>query len=227
MAHESYPVQDTPFGVLFSTRTDPDGNCFYHAYLQSVEDSTYSTYSTEDRKKRVQVIRNYIQEHLTPEDIFELVDTQSFENLKKFIDGYLTATKRQPIVYHESDMSIRGYVKAIEKTFPGIDKEEGFVQRVQQLIVNYGNQVADYFSKDGTWMNDTFIPLFSKKLQVDIVFISSRTGNPIQLAVRQNLPAVIVMYHTGDHFESMGIDARGEKIRVFTPQAIEKLFGTF
>jgi hypothetical protein len=225
MAHESYIVQDTPFGKLFSTRTDPDGNCFYHAYLQAVEDSSYSSYSSEDRKKRVKVIRSYIQQHLTPEDIFELVDTQSFENLKKFIDLYLTTSKREPVDYHESDMSIRGYVKTIEKTYSGIDKEPGFVQRVQQLIVNYGNQVAEYFAKDGTWMNDTFIPLFSKKLQVDIVFISSRTGAPIQLAIRQHFPAVIVMFHTGDHFESMGVDTGREKIRVFTPQSIEKLFG--
>ena len=221
----SYDVQDTPFGKLFSTRTDPDGNCFYHAYLQAVEDSSYSTYSLEDRKKRVQVIRNYIQDRLTPEDIFELVDTQSFENLKKFIDQYLTATKRSPIEYHDSDMSIRGYVKAVEKVYDGINKEEGFIKQVQNLIVSYGNQVASYFSKDGTWMNDTFIPIFSKKLQVDIVFISSRTGEPIKLAILQHFPAVIVMYHTGDHFESMGIDTGNEKIRVFTPEAIEKLFG--
>ena len=221
----SYDVQDTPFGKLFSTRTDPDGNCFYHAYLQAVEDSSYSTYSLEDRKKRVQVIRNYIQDRLTPEDIFELVDTQSFENLKKFIDQYLTATKRSLIEYHDSDMSIRGYVKAVEKVYDGINKEEGFIKQVQNLIVSYGNQVASYFSKDGTWMNDTFIPIFSKKLQVDIVFISSRTGEPIKLAILQHFPAVIVMYHTGDHFESMGIDTGNEKIRVFTPEAIEKLFG--
>ena len=221
----SYDVQDTPFGKLFSTRTDPDGNCFYHAYLQAVEDSSYSTYSLEDRKKRVQVIRNYIQDRLTPEDIFELVDTQSFENLKKFIDQYLTATKRSLIEYHDSDMSIRGYVKAVEKEYDGINKEEGFIKQVQNLIVSYGNQIASYFSKDGTWMNDTFIPIFSKKLQVDIVFISSRTGEPIKLAILQHFPAVIVMYHTGDHFESMGIDTGSEKIRVFTPEAIEKLFG--
>jgi hypothetical protein len=227
MAHESYTVQDTPFGKLFSTRTDPDGNCFYHSYLQAVEDSTYSSYSAENRKKRVQVIRSYIQENLTPEDIFELVDTQSFENLKKYIDEYLTATRRKPLEYHQSDMSIKGYVKAVEKAYDGIQKEEGFVKRVQLLIVNYGNQVAEYFSKDGTWMNDTFIPIFSKKLQVDIVFISSRTGAPIQLAIRQNFPAVIIMYHTGDHFESMGIDTGKEKIRVFTQEAIEKLFGKF
>jgi hypothetical protein len=173
------------------------------------------------------VIRNYIQEHLTPEDIFELVDTQSFENLKKFIDQYLTATRRSPLEYHESDMSIKGYVKAVEKTYEGINKEEEFVKQVQNLIVNYGNQVAGYFGKDGTWMNDTFIPIFSKKLQVDIVFISSRTGAPIQLAIRQHFPAVIIMYHTGDHFESMGVDTGKEKIRVFTPEAIEKLFGKF
>jgi hypothetical protein len=227
MAHESYTVQETPFGKLFSTRTDPDGNCFYHAYLQAVEDSTYSLYSTEDRKKRVQVIRDYIQDHLTPEDIFELNDSQSFENLKKYIDAYLTSTRRAPIEYNQSDLSVRGYVKAVEQAYDGINKEEGFVRQVQNLIVNYGNQVAKYFAKDGTWMNDTFIPIFSKKLQVDIVFISSRTGNPIQLAMRQNFPAVIVMYHTGDHFESMGIDTGKEKIRVFTPDAIEKLFGKF
>ena len=224
---DSYTIQDTPFGKLISTRTDPDGNCFYHSYLQSVEDSTYSKYSREDRLKRVFVIRNYIQEHLTPEDIFELNDSQSFENLKKFIDSYLTSTHREPIEYHSGDLSIKGYVKAVEQTYEGINKEEGFVKHVQLLIVNYGNQVAQYFAKDGTWMNDTFMPIFSKKLQVDIVFISSKTGNPIQLAIRQNFPACVVMYHTGDHFESMGVDTGKEIVRVFTQEAIEKLFGKF
>jgi DNA-binding transcriptional MerR regulator len=227
MAHESYNVQDTPFGKLFSTRTDPDGNCFYHSYLQSVEDSTYSLYDKADRLKRVQVIRNYIHENLTPEDIFELVDSQSFENLKKFIDSYLISTKREPIEYHGSDFSIKGYVKEVENKYVGINKEDDFVKHVQRLIVAYGNQVSEYFAKDGSWMNDTFIPIFSKKLQVDIVFISSRTGGPIKLAVRQNFPAVIIMYHTGEHFESMGIDTGFEKIRVFTLESIEKLFGKF
>jgi hypothetical protein len=227
MAHDSYTVEDTPFGRLFSTRTDPDGNCFYHSYLQSVEDSTYSTYTREERLKRVKVIRDYITEHLSPEDIFELVDTQSFENLKKYIDAYLTSTNRAPIEYHDADMSIKGYVKAVEKAYEGIDKEQKFVTQVQNLIVSYGNQIAKYFSKDGTWMNDTFISLFCKKLNVDITFLSSRTNLPIKLALRQGFPAVIVMYHTGDHFESMGIDTGKEKVRVFTPEAIEKLFGKF
>jgi hypothetical protein len=227
MARESYTVEDTPFGQLFSTRTDPDGNCFYHSYLQSVEDSTYSLYNREDRLKRVKAIRDYITEHLTPEDIFDLVDTQSFENLKKYIDTYLASTERPPLDYHDAEMSIKGYVKAIENAYPGIDKEAGFVSCVQNLIVAYGNQIAKYFSKDGTWMNDTFIGLFCKKLQVDIVFLSSRTNQPIKLALRQGFPAVILMYHTGDHFESLGIDTGKEKIRVFTPQAIEKLFGKF
>lgn len=227
MAHESYIVQDTPFGKLFSTGTDPDGNCFYHSYLQAVEDSSYSLYDQADRLKRVQVIRNYIQDHLTPEDIFELSDSQSFENLKKFIDSYLISTKREAVDYNGSDFSIKGYVKELENKYDGINKEDGFIKRVQLLIVSYGNQVAGYFAKDGSWMNDTFIPIFSKKLQVDIVFISSRTGAPIKLAIRQNFPAVIIMYHTGEHFESMGVDTGTEKIRVFTPESIEKLFGKF
>jgi len=33
-----------------------------------------------------------------------------------------------------------------------------------------------------------------------------------------------MMYHSGDHFESMGILTKHDILRVFTPEAILKLF---
>ena len=220
-------IQDTPYGKLISTETDADGNCFFHAYLQSTEAETYSGYNTERRRKRVQTIRNYIDSQLKPIDIYELVDPTSFETIQTVIDKWLKENGHESIVFHSDKMSIRGYVEEVEKKYPEVIKEEKFIEHIHELIQYYGKEIKRYLLKDGTWMFDTLIPLFSKVMKVDIVFISSSTHKPVQLAVRGGYEHVIIMYHLGNHFESMGILHKDEIIRVFTQEAIKKLFGEY
>jgi hypothetical protein len=220
-------IQETPYGKLITTESDPDGNCFFHAYLQSTEAETYSGYSLEKRKKRVHVIRNHIDKELKPIDIYELVDPTSFETIQTVIDKWLKKNGHESIVFHSDKMSIRGYVEEVEKKYPEVIKEEHFIQHIHELIQHYGKEIKRYLLKDGTWMFDTLIPLFSKVMKVDIVFISSSTNKPIQLAFRGGYEHVIIMYHLGNHFESMGILHKDEIIRVFTKDAINKLFGEY
>lgn len=217
-------LKKTPYGNLFITSTEGDGNCFYHAYLQSVEDSIYSKYSIDQKKKRVMVIREYLQKMLTPEDVFYIIDPVSFDNIKQLVDKYLIENGMKPVDYMSGNLSLGGYVEFLEKTFPGIDAKPEFIKHIQQTMDAYGNQIASYLRTDGTWMTDTFIPYFSKKLQLDIEFISSTDNKPVQLSIRNGFPAVILMYHTGGHFESIGVQTDKEVIRVFTPEAIDLLF---
>lgn len=217
-------LKKTTYGNMFVTSTEGDGNCFYHSYLQAVEDDIYSKYSIEQKKKRVMVIREYLQKMLTPEDVFYMNDSVSFEELKNYLDKFLTDNGMTPPAYMSSDLSIAGYVEFIEKTFPEIDKNKEFVKHVQKTTDMYGAQIASYLRTYGTWMTDVFLPYFSKKMTVDIEFISSIDNKPVQLSIRQGFPAVILMYHTGGHFESIGVQTDKEIIRVFTPEAIKLLF---
>lgn len=217
-------LKKTSYGNLFITSTETDGNCFYHSYLQSVEDEVYSKYNLEQKKKRVMVIRNYLQQMLTPEDVFYLNDSVSFEELKNQIDKFLKENGMTPPEYMSNKFSLSGYVEFVEKSFPGIDLNKDFIKHVQKTTDMYGHQIASYLRTDGTWMTDVFLPYFSNKMKVDIEFISSTDNKPVQLAIRQGFPAVILMYHTGGHFESMGVQTDKEIIRVFTPEAIRLLF---
>jgi hypothetical protein len=218
-------LKRTSYGNLFITSSAADGNCFYHSYLQSVEDDVYSKYTEEQKKKRVMVIREYLQQMLTPEDVFYINDSVSFEELKNQIDKFLKDDGKNPPEYLSNDFSLAGYIDFVEKTFPGIDVNKDFVKHVQKITDLYGHQIAAYLRTDGTWMTDVFLPYFSKKMKVDIDFISSTNDKPVELAIRQGFPAVILMYHTGGHFESMGVQTDKEVIRVFTPEAVKLLFG--
>ena len=217
-------LSHTPYGELIVTSSDTDGNCFFHSYLQSTEQETYSSYSKEKRLQRVASIRDYIDKKLSPSDIYELVDPVSFEAIQNVIDRWLTKHKYEPIVFHSDKMSIRGYVEEIDKKYPGVIKDEHFISHIHELIQYYGKEIRSYFRKNGTWMNDSLIPLFGKIMKVDILFISSRTNKPISLALRGGYQHVLIMYHSGDHFESMGIVTKTDILRVFTPDAILKLF---
>ena len=215
--------KDTPYGALHIIPSLADGNCFFHSFLQSIEPTTYSRLSDKQKRARVMEIRASIVSKLKPIDVYELIDPVSFDKIKFYFDKWLIDKGLKPIDYHHNDFSIRGYINELHKHYSKLSTNPLFVKHTQELLLQFGSDIKRYLAEDGSWMMDRFIPLFSKITKVDIVFISHETNQPIQLAVQGGYEHVIMMFHSGNHFESMALETPKGLVRVFTPESSKRL----
>jgi len=208
----------TPYGDLVASESAADGNCFYHSYLQCALGASFRT----SDKEAVLRLKRYVSERVTPERIYALNDPVHFDLLRTSVDQFLERRGVKPAAFMGSDFSIRGYLLELEKTSPALMKDPEFVDHIHLLIQQYGAAVKRKIEKNGSWADDTILPLFCSIMGVDITFLDTKL-RPVQLALPNPCEHHILMLHSGAHFEPMGVRQGGEVFRVLTGTSVEKL----
>lgn len=215
-------VRETQHGSLVRTGTDPDGNCFFHAYLYSTEASTFKDLSYSLRLKRVIEIKNHFSNSITVDDVLDLVDVVSFEAIlgliERHLKGYtLPDLSKQPL------LSLRAYLLLIYGYHPKLSHEESFQYMIHLIQGEYHKKVQEYVRRNGAWMFDSYIILFMNKLKINIIMYSHTTNKPITHYPRYEGIHTILMYHLTDHFESMGWYVNNTMTRVFSENELPNL----
>ena len=199
---------------LIRTGTDPDGNCFFHAYLYSVN-PLYRDMNYQHRLQKALEIKEFFANKITVNDILDLIDVSTFETLIELIQihlkGYnLPDLSKQPL------LSFRDYLLLVYQLYPNLSHEESFQYMIHMLQNDYHKRVQDYIKKNGTFMVDSYIDLFMKKMNMNIIMYSHQTGKPISHYRQYTVLHSIYMYHIPDHFESVGQIENGNVIRIFS-----------
>jgi len=207
-------------GNWIRTGTDPDGNCFFHAYLYSVEPHTFRERTLEERRQRVHTVKAYVASHVTNDHVLDLVDITAFEPLHESISRYARHKEWTPVdIKDRGIISFRDYFALIP---PEWYNDPEFQTYIQQWNHYYAESTRSYLARDGAWMVDHLFPLLMKLLHVDIQFISAETNRPITHGGEMKCfektcnTYGIIMYHLGGHFESIGLIEEGSVTRVFT-----------
>lgn len=195
------------------TGTDPDGNCFFHAYLYSVY-PLYREMNYQQRLKKALEVKDFFAKKITVNDVLDLIDVSTFETLLELIQvhlkGYdLPDLSKQPL------LSFRDYLLLVYELYPNLSHEESFQYMIHMLQNDYYQRVQDYIKKNGTFMIDAYIDLFMKKMNINIIMYSHQTGKPITHYPHYPVLYSIYMYHIPDHFESVGQLENGNVIRIF------------
>lgn len=211
---ENKVVRDYQHGSLVRTGTDPDGNCFFHAYLYSTEASTFKELSYPSRLQRVMEIKQYFANSITVDDVLDLVDVVSFEAIHGLIERHLKGytlpdLSKQPL------LSLRAYLLLVYASYPDLSHEESFQYMIHVIQGEYHTKVQEYVRRNGAWMSDSYIILFMNKLKINIIMYSHATSKPITHYPPYEGTHSILMYHLTDHFESLGWYTNHTMTRVF------------
>lgn len=196
------------------TGTDSDGNCFFHAYAYCVEPNTFRDLNKENRKQRVLTIKKYVAEHITMDDIVDLVHPDAFE---KFLPEFekIIHPLPEPDLRNQPPLSLRQYVNLLYQTHPILAQRDDFKEKIYSLLFGYKTSIQNYIHQDGTWMFDALFPLLMRILHVNIVMISHETGKKITHTRQHNSPYTIYIYHIVNHYESVGAYQNNIMSRVF------------
>lgn len=205
----------TTEGHWTRTGTDPDGNCFFNAYAYSIQPTAYREMDPSRRKQYVMKIKHYFANKITQEDTFALIDVSFFEVFLKYMSSMYEPQYTLPDLSKQPLQSMASYVQLLSQTHPSLVQDPQFTGRVHDIAVQYHRRMEEYIRKDGTWMFDALIPLFMKKMEVNVMIISHDTKLPITHYPLFDYPETIVMYHIGEHFESVGFYKQPVMQRVF------------
>lgn len=196
------------------TGTDPDGNCFFHAYAYSVEPNTFRELNKEQRKQRVMKIKKYIADHITFDDVYDLIHPEAFEKLVVLLDKQLLPLL-PPDLTNQPPLSLHQYIELIYKTHPILRENENLYKKIYPMLQHYYKSIVYYVREDGSWMYDALFPLLMKILNINIIMISHATGKKITHYPQHNCTYHIYMYHLSNHYESIGLYQDNVMNRVF------------
>jgi hypothetical protein len=209
-------VSTSDKGSLIRTGTDPDGNCFFNAYLYSVEAPTYRELSYPKRLKRVIEVKDFFSQSITVDDVLDLVDVSSFETLLELIERHLKVKGYTlPDLSKQPVLSLRSYLLLVYQSYPELCQNEEFQRMIHFIQTEYHKKIQAYVKRDGAWMYDSYIVLFMTKLKLNILMFSHETNKLITHYPPYDGTHSIIMYHAPDHFESMGWYVDGVVTRVF------------
>jgi len=196
------------------TGTDPDGNCFFHAYAYCVEPNTFRDLNKEERRQRVLTIKKYVAEHITMDDIIDMIHPDAFE---KFLPEFnkMIHPLKEPDLRNQPPLSLRKYINLLYQTHPVLSQSDEFKEKMYSLLFSYKSSIQNYVLQHGTWMFDALFPLLMRILQVNIIIISHETGKKITHTRQHNSPHTIYIYHVHDHYESVGAYQNNIMCRVF------------
>ena len=161
----------TDKGAWVRTGVDGDGNCFFHSYVYSLEPTRFRSISYEERLKHVMTVKKYFSSNITKHDIVELIDVNNFEFLTNEIEKWIHPNNG-PDLSNQPLLSIKGYVDLLYISYPHLKQDEQFQSNLTYLYQTYHKQVQNYTETNGTWMFDSLIHLFMKKM--DKSFDSSK-----------------------------------------------------
>ena len=201
-------------GAWIRTGVDGDGNCFFHSYVYSLEATRFRSLSYEDRLKHVMTVKKYFSIHITEQDIIELIDVNNFEYLTNQIEKWIHP-KKGPDLSNQPLLSIKGYVDLLYVSYPELKQDEQFQSKLNYLYQTYHKQIQQYTERDGTWMFDSLIHLFMKKMDINIVLVSHETNKQITHYPSLDTKYTIFIYHIHDHFESIGLFHNNIMKRIF------------
>lgn len=213
-------LRSTPYGDLVATESSADGNCFYHSYLQAVEGESFLR---SNQHEKVMQLKKYVANKITPEHVYTMSAPVNFELIKSRIDNFLTKNNIKPLEYNSSDFSIKGYLVELEKVYSTLISSKEFVDHVHKIIHQYGTQLKQMIGDHGVWANDTTLPLFCDIMKVDITFISAADLKPIQLVLKKPFEHHLMMLHSVNHFEPLGIQSGTTVYRVLSEKSIDKI----
>jgi hypothetical protein len=208
--HQSFSSEQIS---LVRTGTDPDGNCFFHAYLYSV-DPLYRDMDYPNRLQKALEIKKEFANRVTVDDMLDLIDVSLFETLQELIERHLKGYTL-PDLSIQPLLSLRGYLLLVYQSYPHLSREESFQYMIHMLQHEYHQRILRYIIQNGTFMIDSYIDLFMKKMNVNIIMYSHQTGKPITHGIHYPVMYTILMYHITDHFESVGRFENGRVIRLF------------
>lgn len=198
------------------TGVDGDGNCFYHAYAYSMDASTVSQLSIQQRLEYVLRIKNEFANRITFEDTSDLIDMNSFDALVQLIHVYLSNHNLSfPDLSKEPLYSIGEYVALICQLHPILKSDAEFHKHVVLILKQYHASIQEYVRRNGSWVFDSLIDLFMKKMDINIWIISDTTKARITHYPVGNARYTIFLYHINDHYESVGWYKDKKMTRVF------------
>jgi hypothetical protein len=204
------------------TGIDADGNCFFHSYLYSVEAPTYKDLPYDKRLQRAMEVKHFFADLVTIDDILDIIDIVSFETIQGLIEKHLKGYQL-PDLSKQPLLSLRSYLLLVYDLYPHLTTDQAFQYMIYLLQNEYVEHVKQYIKRGGSWMIDSYIELFMKKLKINIILYSFETNKKITHYRYYDGPLSICMYHITDHFESIGsYDISTQKMtRIFKNNEIE------
>ena len=212
--HDIFLSKDN--GGWVRTGVDGNGNCFYHAYVYSMDATTVSRLPKAQRLDYVMRIKNEFADRITFNDTSDLIDMNAFDSLVQLIHVYLI--KKQlafPDLSNEPLFSIGEYVALLCQLHPMLRTDPDFHSHVVAILKQYHTSIQEYVRRDGSWVFDSLIDLFMKKMDINIWLISHTTKTRITHYPIGNARYTIFMYHINDHYESIGWYQNKQMTRVF------------
>jgi len=203
----------TEHGSWIRTGTDGDGNCFFNAYVYSLEPTRYKELSYKERLEHVMLVKTYFANRITEMDVIHLIDMTHFELLTNQIEKWIRPRK-EPDLSKLPLLSIYDYVELLYKTYPDL-KNDTFQEQIKQLYQNYYHSIKRYVNEPGSWMFDSLIQLFMKKMDMNIILVSHDTNKQIDHYPLVETKYTILIYHIHNHFESIGFYHQDTIKRVF------------
>ena len=185
---------------LVRTGVDADGNCFWHAYLYCIDATTIRRLPPAERLNRVMAVKQRASDRFQLEDLMHLVDADLVQ------DGVTLLERVRPLNLENREIWCLADLPLPKTTVPGWDRF--LTERLQK--------VKNDLRQHRAWMYDSLIHWFMHKSQLAIYMLSEATGRFI---THYNIPKsakhAIMMYHLGNHFESLGIYDGEHITRVF------------
>jgi hypothetical protein len=213
---QHHVFRHTDKGDWVRTGVDGDGNCFYHAYAYSMDASTVSQLSKQQRLDHVLTIKHEFANRITFNDTSDLIDMSSFDSLVQLIDIYLAKKQLKfPDLSKEPLYSIGEYVALLCQLHPVLQSDTEFHRHVVSILKQYHASIQEYVRRNGTWVFDALIDLFMKKMDINIWIISDTTKERITHYPLGQARYTMFMYHINDHYESVGLHKDKKMTRVF------------
>ncbi len=206
---------DTEKGKWIRSGTDGKGNCFFHAYVYSLDASNLKTLNEEERLAYIMHVKLIFSKRILLSDTTNLIDVNTFDNLVQIINKYLPHGLNPPDLSKQPLLSIGDYVKLICSTHQELHTNDLFQSQVSSILQNYHRTIVEYVKRDGSWMFDSLIDLFMKKMDINIWLISDDTKSRITHYIEHKTKYTIFMYHISGHFESIGFYKDNTIQRVF------------
>ena len=199
---DDIPIERNDNEILVRTGVDPDGNCFFHAYLYSVEAPTYRELNYDQRLQRAMELKHFFSDLVNVDDILDIIDVVTFETILGLVEKHLKGYKL-PDLSKQPLLSLRNYLLLIYESHPELNQDESFQYMIHLLQNDYLQNVREYICRDGSWMMDCYITLFMQKFKINIIMISHDTKKRITHYPSYNGSSIII-YHISNHFESVG-----------------------
>jgi hypothetical protein len=196
------------------TGIDGDGNCFFHAYAYSVDANHIRSLTVSERKRYVMKIKNYLADRITFQDTLHLIHPDAFDYFLTVIQTIIHPLT-MPDLTTQPLLSLHSYIDLLYQKHPSLQKDKRFYDQMMPLLQQYHMSIQSYIRKDGTWMYDSLLSLFMTYMNINIVIISHDTGRPITHYPSRTCAHTIYMYHSHDHYESVGVYQNDIMMRVF------------